>query len=414
MPSSPSSTKTKKTGNDHKFVASTINDQVLLLNPTLSRQLRQTKKFIIQEHTGTIDSFLLPTTTAAAAAASKLTPNRGRSKGRNDSHWKEGGEDENHHGHHHHHDFSIDSSTIQKLLRTIDRRHIHKTYNVYTSSHSSSSNSTHHQHLLCKVIEESKPNGITGRYCCDPFHKLTLHALFNRTHDEKTSLHIVYDRPYKFGGCCCQPQEMNISYFNKKDKRNLGKIQEATPCSSTSGSCLYPKFHVNTIRMTAPPTTTERMDRGDDDTGKDNLLHTTATIQSRSCCCIGGICCDEAFDVRSIMATTHNKMKNAAKIGTVMTCSANDGRSTASNGTGGTGNDSGGSIVFYVKQDVPVLDKLSLLGGVQLLQYTFLVGKSNLSSRSRCGAKLCDMYCCGCIVPCQCDCDGAACIPAGM
>ena len=391
-----SSSSTKKKTGDDKLVA-TINDQLLLLNPSLSRQLRRTKKFIIQEHYGTIDAFLLPTTTTTASKSS--TTNGRKSKGRHDSHGKDGDEDDENHGHH----FSIDSSTIQKLLRTVDRRHIHKTYNVYTSSSSSSSSTSNSstQQLLCKVIEESQPGGITGRNCCDPFHKLKLHALFNRTEDEKTSLHIVYDRPYKFGGYCCQPREIRMSYFNKKDIRILGKIQEATPCSRGIDSCLYPKFYVDN-RSTTAPTTTDRMDRGDD-TDKDDILHTTATIQSRSCCCIGGICCDEAFDVRSI---TGSNKKKSSKIGTVMT--SYNGRSE------GNGGGSGG-VVFYVKQDVSTIDKLSLLGGVHLLQYTFLDRRDkNVSSRSRCGAKFCDMYCCGCIVPCQCDCDGNACIPAGM
>lgn len=222
-----------------------------------------------------------------------------------------------------------------------------------------------------KVIEQSDAWGCdgccpTGRICCRPNHKLELIVIDPEKSSDTPIMRM--SRPCKCGQCfaCCDicRQEMTI---------RSGDDQIAYIKQPSMGGCLSPQLEI--------------MDREDGEP--------IGTITANAVCCIGGMCCDHTFEVtdadgQSIGKIVKERPENLAEFGKELATDADN-------------------FTLYVNQDLSTSKKASIFSATYLIDYMFFEneGDANLDlCNGTCSFKLCDCYCCGCVVPYTCKCGG--------
>jgi len=249
-------------------------------------------------------------------------------------------------------------------------------YNIYTDDGG----------LKFKVVETSEACGFTGccpsgRICCAPNHQLQLHIFAPELSSSEAIM--FADRPCKCGQCCsCLPictQEMTV--YSGPDTGPPGgednsENQIAYITQPFMGGILSPQLNV--------------MDRAED--GEE-----IAIIKSNAVCCIGGMCCDQTFEVTSPDGEYMGKIVKEAPegIADVLKELATDAD----------------NFTMYIPKDLDTKKKAALLGSLHLLDYMFFEsgGAANVDLTSiaeggcaELNIKCCDMYCCGCLCPCTC------------
>mmetsp|Transcript_40081 Transcript_40081/g.72200 ORF Transcript_40081/g.72200 Transcript_40081/m.72200 type:complete len:346 (-) Transcript_40081:137-1174(-) len=240
-----------------------------------------------------------------------------------------------------------------------------------------------------KVIETSEACGFTGccpsgRLCCNPNHALQLH-IFAPEHSKDQAI-MYADRPCKCGSCCAVfpicTQEMTV--YSGPDSGPPGGDGDAEReiayiTQPFLGGFLSPELNV--------------MDRnGDGDDGEQ-----IATIKANGICCIGGICCDQTFNVTSPDGEYMGKIVKEAPegIGDALKELATDSD----------------NFTMYVPKALDTKKKAAMLGALHLIDYMFFEqgGSANVDLTSvmegscpEVTFKCCDLYCCGCVCPCTC------------
>ena len=225
-----------------------------------------------------------------------------------------------------------------------------------------------------RVIETSDYCGCTGRVCCRPNHALKLHVYLPEIDTEHGVMHM--DRPCKCGQCCaccklCR-QEMRVyegegNFESDEDPSKLiGYIQQPF-----MGGGLSPQLDV--------------MDRE----GGEPI----ATIQAEGVCCVAGICCDHTFTVKDPSGKKIGKIVKERPEGLAQV--AKELATDADNFT------------IHVHRDIHPKKKATMLAALHLVDYMFFEneGDANVDFvNQNCQFKCCDMYCCGCVIPCSCNC----------
>lgn len=223
-----------------------------------------------------------------------------------------------------------------------------------------------------KVVESSEACGCdgcipTGRICCRPNHKLQLHVF---EPEFKTDGEVMmFDRPCKCGQCCscCNICRQEMSVFTGEGTQ-IAYIKQPM-----GGGMLSP--------------TLEIMDRD----GSDE--EPVATVTANAICCIGGICCDHTFLV------TDNNGNEIGKI--VKERPESIGQIAQELGTDAD------NFTMYVQESLDPSKKAAMLATLHLVDYMHFEdeGAANLDiMNGHCQFKCCDLYCCGCVVPCHCSC----------
>ncbi|CAJ1936664.1 unnamed protein product [Cylindrotheca closterium] len=227
-----------------------------------------------------------------------------------------------------------------------------------------------------RVIETSEYCGCcTGRACCRPNHKLQLHVYEPAKSD--TTEAMVMDRPCKCGQCCaifdiCR-QEMTIFEGPEINGNKMGYIKQPI-----LGGFLSP--------------TLEIMDREEDD-------EPYATIKANAVCCIGGLCCDHTFEVTDKGGTVVGKIVKTkpSDLGQFAKELASDADVFA--------------LELNQNSHLTAQQKANIFAGLHLIDYMFFENEGELkldAVNQECEIKCCDMYCCGCLVPCKCSCGGSS------
>lgn len=246
--------------------------------------------------------------------------------------------------------------------------------------------------LKFRVVETSEACGFsgclpTGRLCCAPNHQLQLH-IFSPDHSKDQAI-MFADRPCKCGSCCALlpicTQEMTVYQGPDSGPPGGEDNKENVIAYITQpfmGGFFSPQLNV--------------MDRGEDDGGEQ-----IATITSNATCFIGGICCDQTFEVTSPEGEYMGKIVKEAPdgIGDVLKELATDAD----------------NFTMYVPKELDVKKKAAMLGALHLLDYMFFEqgGAANVNlvdvmsgSCPEVNFKCCDIYCCGCVCPCTTSCGG--------
>lgn len=216
-----------------------------------------------------------------------------------------------------------------------------------------------------KVVESSE---YCCRVCCRPNHALQLHVFQPQV--SATEEVMTMDRPCKCGRCfsclnICR-QEMTVM---ERGGKTLGYISEPF-----LGGGLSPTLEV--------------MDREGGEV--------VATVTANAVCCIGGLCCDHTFnvtDARSGQNIGKIVKQRPETLGQLATEIAGD------------------ADIFELdfNKDVDSRKKATLFGALHLIDYYLFEdeGEANFDIvNGSCSFKCCDMYCCGCVVPCACGCGG--------
>jgi len=121
-----------------------------------------------------------------------------------------------------------------------------------------------------------------------------------------------------------------------------------------------------------------------------------ATIQSDAICCIAGLCCDHTFVVKDA--------RTGDRIGTIVKLKPD------SVGQFSQEIVSDSADVFSIEfqnKDLDINKKATLFGALHLIDYMFFENEGQGTVdlvNQQVSYKLCDLYCCGCVVPCKCDC----------
>jgi len=219
-----------------------------------------------------------------------------------------------------------------------------------------------------RVIEQSDHLGLTGRCCCNPNHQLKLHV-YAPDAFSNTSEVMVFDRPCKCGQCCscCGICRQEMVAYDENSQHQIGYIQQPF-----LGGGLAPTLQV--------------MEREGEEP--------YATIQSEAVCCIAGLCCDHTFVVKDAHGNT---------IGTIVKLKPdNIGQFSQE-----LVSDADVFSIEFKDRDLDVNKKATLFGALHLIDYMFFEneGQGTVDLVNQRGSyKLCDLYCCGCVVPCTCSC----------
>ena len=220
-----------------------------------------------------------------------------------------------------------------------------------------------------RVLEQSEYFGLTGRCCCNPNHQLKLHVYASESFNNTNEL-MVFDRPCKCGRCCaccdlCR-QEM-VAYDGGSARQQIGYIKQPF-----LGGGFSPALQV--------------MDRDGEEP--------YATIEAEAVCCIAGLCCDHTFVVKDARG---NRIGKIVKL-------KPDGLAQLSQELV---SDADVFSIEFRDVDLDVDKKATLFGALHLIDYMFFENEGDgavdvVNRRGAC--KLCDLYCCGCVVPCTCRC----------
>mmetsp|Transcript_13103 Transcript_13103/g.17155 ORF Transcript_13103/g.17155 Transcript_13103/m.17155 type:complete len:331 (+) Transcript_13103:44-1036(+) len=215
-----------------------------------------------------------------------------------------------------------------------------------------------------QVVETSDYCGLTGRCCCRPNHKLQLHVY-------QGDNEVMYmDRGCKLGCCCschesCQ-QEMKV-HVGPGEGELIAHIKEPM-----LGGFLSPTLNV--------------MDRDGNDIAK---------IQAKATCCIGGICCDHTFEVSDPEGNPMGKIVKERPDD--LTQAMKELVSDAD------------VFTLEVPKDMDPKKKAAMFSALHLIDYWLFESEGDVKLdivNGECSFKCCDMFCCGCIVPCSCSCGG--------
>lgn len=222
-------------------------------------------------------------------------------------------------------------------------------------------------------MEQSDYCGLTGRCCCNPNHKLSLHVYAPEvSHTEEV---MVFDRPCKCGQCCacCNICRQEMIAYDGPSSKVGGRSQVGYIKQPIFGGGFSPKLEV--------------MDRDGDEP--------YATIESNAMCCIAGICCDHTFTIKDpegneIGKIVKQKPSNFQELATEAISDAD---------------------VFAIEfqKNLSTEKKATLFGSLYLIDYMFFEneGEGNVDLLNQnCSFKCCDLYCCGCTCPCTCSCGG--------
>lgn len=121
-----------------------------------------------------------------------------------------------------------------------------------------------------------------------------------------------------------------------------------------------------------------------------------ATIQADAVCCIAGLCCDHTFVVRDAAGGTIGKIVKMKP-------------SSLGQFSQELVSDADVFSIEFQNRDLDVNKKATLFGALHLIDYMFFENEGQGSVdlvNSRGSYKLCDFYCCGCVLPCACTCGG--------
>jgi len=219
-----------------------------------------------------------------------------------------------------------------------------------------------------RVVEQSDYCGLTGRCCCNPNHALKLHV-YAPDEVSHTDAVMVFDRPCKCGQCCscCDICRQEMTAYDGEGGQ-VGYVKQPL-----FGGGFAPKLEV--------------MEREGEEP--------YATIESDAMCCIAGLCCDHNFVVKDdegneIGRVVKQKPSSFQELAVELASDAD---------------------VFAIdfKRDLDVRKKATMFGALYLIDYMFFEnegeGKVDLVNQ-QCSFKCCDLYCCGCILPCHCNCGG--------
>lgn len=237
-------------------------------------------------------------------------------------------------------------------------------YNVYTDDSGDK----------FRVVETSELCSCTGRACCRPNHKLQLHVYEPSKSNSQEAM--VMDRPCKCGQCCaifdiCR-QEMTVFEGPEINGNKIGYIKQPM-----FGGFLSPTLDV--------------MEREEDE-------EAYAQIKADAVCCIGGVCCDHSFQVTD---------KNGNVVGKIVKTKPSDfgqmAKELASD-----------ADVFALElnqnADLSAQQKANIFAGLYLIDYMFFENEGEVkldAVNQECSIKCCDLYCCGCGIPCACHCGGS-------
>jgi len=218
-----------------------------------------------------------------------------------------------------------------------------------------------------RVVESSEYCGLTGRCCCNPNHELKLHVF--RPDYSSTESIMTFDRPCKLG--CCAFMDIcrqEISVLEGSSGAPIALVKQPI-----MGGGFSPQLDI--------------MDREGGEL--------QATIKAEACCFIGGICCDHTFTATDPDGNYIGKIvkERPEGLGEAMKEMMSDAD----------------IFTFYVKKEVDVKKKASMLAALHLLDYMFFENEGDLNLdfvNQKCSFKCCDMYLCGCKVPCACNCGG--------
>jgi hypothetical protein len=222
-----------------------------------------------------------------------------------------------------------------------------------------------------RVVEESDYCGLTGRACCNPNHALQLHVF--QPGESKDSQAMVFDRPCKCGSCCafcdiCQ-QEMTVFEGKEETGNVIGYVKQPF-----LGGGFSPTLDI--------------MDREGGET--------IATVKSNAVCCIAGVCCDHTFEVIDPQGNSLGKIVKVkpSDLGEVAKEMVSDADVFA---------------LEYSNKEANVKTKASMFASLYLIDYMFFENEGELNIdlvNQACSIKCCDLYCCGCVCPCACNCGG--------
>jgi len=214
------------------------------------------------------------------------------------------------------------------------------------------------------VAEES---GCLMRQCCSPWHTMTLHMT-----DMRGVKVLTMHRPWALNCCCLELGNMcgksHMEFYGGADIDEAQKIGSiGMPCC---GGGFVPTFNI--------------LDRNGD---------TRAAVKG-PCCCVSDLC-GAKFSVHGA---------DGAPVGEVKKLGVKSFKGAAKE----LGTDADNfELSFPVDTDVNV--KALMIGALLMLDYTFFEsgGATEFNPfTGTCKLKCCDMYCCGCIVPCSCNCGG--------
>jgi len=211
------------------------------------------------------------------------------------------------------------------------------------------------------VAEES---GCCMRQLCSPNHSMKLHMT-----DMAGRKVLTMDRPWTFNCCCCEwgnlcgKTHMDVYMGEEASQQMIGSVR--MPCF---GGGFSPKFDIHDV---------------------DGDVQASVT---GPCCFISDLC-GAKFGVKDKVG---NDVGTVNKLGVKsMGDFAKEAMTDADNF----------EITFPVETRVET--KALMIGTLLLLDYTFFEGEGafEIDPCGRgCKFKLCDIFCCGCIVPCTCNC----------
>jgi hypothetical protein len=211
------------------------------------------------------------------------------------------------------------------------------------------------------VAEES---GCCMRQLCSPNHTMKLHMT-----DMAGRKVLTMDRPWTFNCCCCEwgnlcgKTHMDVYMGEQDEQKMIGSVR--MPCF---GGGFSPKFDIHDV---------------------DGDVQASVT---GPCCFISDLC-GAKFGVKDKVG---NDIGTVNKLGVKsMGDFAKEAMTDADNF----------EITFPVETRVET--KALMIGTLLLLDYTFFEGEGafEIDPCGRgCKFKLCDIFCCGCIVPCTCNC----------
>ena len=202
------------------------------------------------------------------------------------------------------------------------------------------------------------------RQLCSPNHSMKLHMT-----DMAGRKVLTMDRPWTFNCCCCEwgnlcgKTHMDVYMGEQDEQKMIGSVR--MPCF---GGGFSPKFDIHDV---------------------DGDVQASVT---GPCCFISDLC-GAKFGVKDKVG---NDIGTVNKLGVKsMGDFAKEAMTDADNF----------EITFPVETRVET--KALMIGTLLLLDYTFFEGEGAFEvdpCGRGCKFKLCDIFCCGCIVPCTCNC----------
>jgi len=252
------------------------------------------------------------------------------------------------------------------------------------------------------ATETSELHGWTGRCFCRPNHKLQM-----RVKNEKGQEILWLDRGCKLGGCfsccdCCR-QEMDVYVAGQPAPGAASPEYLIDMHSPSSGGKIIASIHEPFMGCGGPDgsnlglsPTLEIMDREGGGVAPSASMQKTEKLiilKANAVCCIGGLCCDHAFQILD------GKNPNLV-LGTIVKRRPTNQAQTAIELVA----DSMDNYTISMPQELPPKSKAALLSAVHLIDYWMFEGEGECCSpvnlmRGSVAVKLCNCYCCGCICP---------------